>query len=142
MNTVTVATFNDPEKAQPLKNRLVQAGIQTEVVDEKNLQHVGFASESLAGIRVRVPKADFEKALLLLKQWEPEGVLRDAVRCPKCKSSRIQYPQMTRKFVLPALLRIGIALGIFKKQFYCEDCQYTWGIEVPADPVERRKMGA
>lgn len=140
MNTVTVATFNDPEKAEPLRKRLAQAGLQTEVIDEKNLQHIGFASESLAGVRVKVQKADFEKAIGLLKQWEGEGILRDAVRCPKCRSSRIQYPQMTRKFVLPALLRLGIALGLFKKEFYCEDCQYTWPPEVPADRAERLRQ--
>ncbi len=33
---------------------------------------------------------------------------------------------MTRKFLTPAMASILFALKIFPKEFYCEDCQYTW----------------
>ena len=39
---------------------------------------------------------------------------------------RFEYPQMTRKFLTPALAGILFALKIFQKEFYCQDCQFTW----------------
>jgi hypothetical protein len=39
---------------------------------------------------------------------------------------------MSRKFITPALAGVLFALKVFPKEYYCQDCQFTW-----ADDVER-----
>src|SRR2546430_4883116 len=103
MEPVTIATFNEKENAQPLVTRLEQAGIHAEIHDETKLQKFYFLSENYAGIRVRVDAKEFERAKNLIETWDKqEGILRKALHCPKCGSSRVQYPQFTRQFFLPS----------------------------------------
>ena len=127
MEPVTVLTFDEPEPAEPLKRRLEEAGIHASVYDERKLQHVFLAPGSLAGIRLRVDRKDFERARELLAEWHArDGVLREAIHCPECGSSRVQFPQFTRKFVLPNFGALLCAIGLMEWKFYCQDCQYTW----------------
>ena len=135
MEMVTVATFNELQQAEPLKPRLDRAGIKAEIHDERNLQRYWFLSETLAGIRLRVEKHDYERAKQLLADWDrTDGALREAVHCPECGSSRVEYPQFTRKFVSPSLYALLCKLGFFEKHFYCEECHYTWP---PKQKIER-----
>ena len=109
---VTVATFNERDKAEPLRQRFEKAGIHAEVQDEHRFEWLWFVFKPLAAIRLKVHKQDFERAHKLLNEWDAaEGVLRDSVRCPKCKSSRVEYPQFTRKGVLPNLVGLASAFG-------------------------------
>jgi hypothetical protein len=55
-----------------------------------------------------------------------DGALHDAVRCPDCGSSRIEYPQFTRKFLTPNVIGLLSAMHLFEKEYYCEDCHFTW----------------
>ncbi len=128
MNEVNLASFNDVEKAEEMRNRLEQAGIHAEVYDESKLQRFWFNAESLAGKKVRVAERDFERAKLALDAIDAkEDALHDAVRCPKCSSPRVDYPAATRKFVGPALIEIFCTTAhLMEKQFYCENCQHTW----------------
>ena len=127
MNMVTVGTFNEREKAEPLQQRLETAAIHAEIHDEHRFEWLWFVFKPLAGIRLKVHKKDFEAAQKLLNEWDAaEGVLRDSIRCPQCKSSRVEYPQFTRKGVLPNLVGLASALGYFGKEFYCQECQHTW----------------
>jgi hypothetical protein len=128
MEPVTVLTFNDVEQAEPLKQRLEQAGIAAAIYDERKLQKAYLSREALAGIRLRVDRKDFDRARVLLAEWhERDGVLRDAIHCPDCGSSRVQFPQFTRKFVLPNFGALLCAVGLMEWKFYCQDCQFTWG---------------
>ncbi|HTD87184.1 MAG TPA: DUF2007 domain-containing protein [Candidatus Binatia bacterium] len=127
MEPVTVLTFNDAEQAEPLKQRLEQAGIPAVIYDERKLQRVFLCRDSLAGIRVRVDRKDFEHARVLLREWDKQDrVLRDAIHCPECGASRVQYPQFTRKFVLPNFGALLCAVGLIEWKFYCQECQFTW----------------
>jgi hypothetical protein len=36
---------------------------------------------------------------------------------------------MTRKFLTPALVGLLCAMKIIPKEFYCQDCHYTWSNE-------------
>ena len=128
MNRTTVAIFGTRSKAEPLQQRLVQAGIPAEIHDELHLQKLWFISKDRTGARLEVPSDQFERAYQLLLDWDAaEGLLRDAVRCPECKSLRVQYPQFTRKSLIPNLV-VGTlaAIGQIEKQYYCDDCHYTW----------------
>src|SRR5882762_5746707 len=84
MNMVTVATFNEPSKAEPVKQKLDKAGIHAEICDESKYEWFWFVTRPIAGIRLKVHKKDFETARRLLREWDAgEGILREAVRCPR-----------------------------------------------------------
>src|SRR5258706_9846148 len=100
MEWLTVATFNEPEGAAPALERLRRAGFDAEIHDERNLQKWYFLSSPLAGIRLRVPKEKQPAARAFLEELNlPEGLLRNAILCPECGSSRIEYPQFSRRFL-------------------------------------------
>jgi hypothetical protein len=128
---VTIATFNEPAKAKRLKERLQQAGIQADIHNESQLQKMAFMSKPQANVKVEVDDNDFERVQQLMVEWESTDpdIANALIRCPQCGSSRIEYPQMTRKFITPAMASILFALRIFPKEFYCEDCHYTWSNE-------------
>ena len=118
---VTIATFNDPAKARQLKRRFHDAGLRADVHNEAPLQQVGFMSRPLANAKVMVEDTDFEKAQNMMVEWEATDpdISAALVRCPQCSSSNIEYPQMTRKFMTPALVGVLCALKIIPKEFYC-----------------------
>ena len=128
---VTIATFNEPAKAKQLTARFQEAGLRADVHNEAQLQQVGFMSRPQASAKVMVDDKDFERAQNLMVEWEAtDPVIAAAlVRCAQCGSSRIEYPQMTRKFITPALVGILCALKIIPKEFYCQDCHFTWSGE-------------
>ena len=134
---VTIATFNEPTKAKRLKERLQQAGLKADIHNEGYLQAVAFMSKPQANVKVQVDDDDFEKAQQLMTEWEASDpdIAAAIVRCPQCGSSRIQYPQLTRKAITPAMASVLFALRIFTKEFYCEDCHFTWTNE------EERTLG-
>lgn len=125
---VTIATFNEAAKAKELKGRFQQAGLQADIHNEAPLQQVGFMSKPQANVKVLVDDNDFERAQELMVEWEAtDPVIAAAViRCLQCGSSRIEYPQMTRKFMTPALVGLLCAVRMIPKEFYCEDCHFTW----------------
>jgi len=128
---VTVATFNDAAEAKRLKERLQQAGLRADMINEGHIQQVAFMSKPQANVKVKVDDNEFEKARSLMVGWEstnPE-IASAMIRCPQCNSSQIEYPQMTRKFLTPALASVLFTLKIFPKEFYCENCHFTWSNE-------------
>jgi len=130
---VTIATFNEPVKAKHLKTRLDQAGIKADVHNDGRLQKA-MVGESQASAKVLVDEQDFERANQLMLEWEAtDPEIGSAIRCPQCKSPRIEYPQLTRKFMTPWLASILFAVKMFPKEFYCQDCHFTWGKD--GDPL-------
>ena len=84
-------------------------------------------SKPQANAKVLVDEEDFEAANRLMVEWEAsDPEIGSAIRCPQCKSPRIEYPQLTRKFLTPSIASILFALKIFPKEFYCQDCHFTW----------------
>ena len=128
---VTIATFNEQSKARHLRDRLQQAGVSADIIGEGHLQRVAFMSKPQANVKVLVEEEDFEKAQRLMVDWESTDpdIAAAVIRCPQCGSSRIEYPQLTRKFLTPSLASILFALKIFPKEFYCHSCHNTWSAE-------------
>ena len=118
MNKISLALFNRHSDAEPLQRRLSESGIHAETHDCKMMH----------GARLEVPAERFEEAYQLLLDWEDaEGALRNVIRCPECKSLRVEYPQYTHKSTLPNLLIGFLAnIGAMNKEFYCYDCHFTW----------------
>jgi hypothetical protein len=125
---VTIATFNEPAKAKHLKQRLAEKGVKADIHNEARMQKVMMSGAPQANAKVMIDEADFPKANELLVEWEASDPdVGSAIRCPQCNSPRVQYPQLARRFpFVPGLFAILFALGIFPKEFYCEDCHYTW----------------
>ena len=133
---ITLATFNEMDKAEPLKEKFKAAGIWSEIYDESSAQKTWFMTGTpKAHIRLRVKKEDFDAAQKLLAEWDAaEGVLKDAVRCPECGSSRIEYPQFSRRTGVTAGFALLAAAGIIGRSYYCENCQFTWPDKPPVEP--------
>ena|SRR5882757_301998 len=125
---VTIATFNETGKAKRLKERLQQAGLRADIHNEGHLQKVAFMSKPQANVKVQVEDNDFERAQQLMVEWEASDpdIASAVIRCPQCGSARIEYPQLSRKSLTPAVAGVLFAMKIFPKEFYCEDCHYTW----------------
>jgi hypothetical protein len=125
---VTIATFNEPGKAKRLKQRFHDAGVKADIHNEGHLQAVAFMSKPQANVKLQVEDDEFEQAQQLMTDWEASDpdIASAILRCPQCSSPRIQYPQLTRKAITPAMASVLFALKIFPKEFYCEDCHFTW----------------
>ncbi|HUR47710.1 MAG TPA: DUF2007 domain-containing protein [Candidatus Saccharimonadales bacterium] len=132
MDPANVLTFNEPGQAEPIRKRLEEAGIPAALHDERKIQKYWFISEPLAGVKVRVDKKDYQRAKDVLDKWDrEENVLSQAIHCPDCGSSDVDYPQFTRKFLLPTFYAVLCKLGVTKTQFYCTHCHHTWPTFVP-----------
>jgi len=135
--TITVATFNDGTKAEALKDRLIDEGLHADFVDESSTQQLWFwTSDPRAHMRVRVHKSELDRAHALIEEWSKDAnsPVRDAVRCPQCGSSRIEYPAMSRRTTSTFFFAILLAMKIFPREYYCEACQFTWPDKVPETP--------
>src|SRR5947207_15743468 len=84
-------------------------------------------SRPQANAKVMVEDDDFERAQSLMVEWEATDpdIATAVIRCPQCGSSNIEYPQMTRKFITPALVVVICAIKIIPKEFYFQDCNFT-----------------
>ncbi len=127
---VTIATYNEQAKAKRLRDRLKGSGVRADIMGEGALQRVAFMSKPQANVKVKVAEGDFEQAQSLMREWEStDPEIGSALRCPQCGSVEIEFPQMSRKFLTPALASVLFALKIFPKQFYCQSCHHTWALE-------------
>ncbi len=118
MNTISIALFSRHLDADLIQRRLTDAGIPSQLHD----------CASMKGTRMDVPADQFEKAYALLQDWDKaEGGVQGSIRCPECKSFRVEYPQYTHKSALPNVL-VGVLanIGAIGKEFYCHDCHFTW----------------
>jgi truncated hemoglobin YjbI len=137
MEWVSVATFNEIAPAEAVISRFNQVGIPARIRDERKIQK-WFMTEPLASIRLQVERYRHEEARRHLTQWHAtDHVLHEAVHCPECGSAQVEYPQFTRKFILPSVGVFLSTLGFVEKEFYCEDCHFTWPVKqkvpVPTD---------
>jgi transposase-like protein len=121
----SIGTFNRLSDAQELEAFLQGQGVTARVYDERSLQRFWFWVHPKAGIHVQVGKSQVEEAEKLFQAMET--LWMRAVRCPECGSSRVQYPAVTRKNMLPAILdHVFTFVGLFPAAYFCESCQYTW----------------
>ena len=128
---ITVATFNEREPADRIAARLKEAGIDAEVYDESHEQKWKlFNLNPRAHMRVRVHSKDEDRAVALITEWHStEPALAQAIHCPECGSSRIEFPQFSRRTIMGAFPAALAATGIIKQEFYCESCHFTWPAE-------------
>jgi predicted RNA-binding Zn-ribbon protein involved in translation (DUF1610 family) len=125
--TLTVATFNDAPPAEALKERLIEDGFHAELMDDAGAQRIFLLSpHPRANMHVRVRKEEFDSARQRVREWDKDGMLDEAVRCPQCGSSRIEYPQFSRRTAESMVFALLTAAHLIPREYYCEDCQFTW----------------
>ena len=135
MKTIPVATFNDLPAAQALRDVFQKAGVKASIRNESKLERLWFISEPLAAIHVDVDRVDFLQARQLLQQWEKaDANAVGVVHCPECGSSRVEFPQITRKFLMPMVQALFMSMHLIPREYYCEDCHFTWPKEKPVEP--------
>jgi len=134
---ITVATFNDWNRADALRHRLDGAGIPAQVFDESTTQRLWFFTPPKAHMRVRVEKKNAERAVAAIHEWDAsDGVLQGAIRCPECGSSGIEYPQFSRRTLMTMFFAMLTLLKLLPKQYYCRNCHFTWAAEPEGPPPD------
>jgi transposase-like protein len=125
---IRLAVFNRPSSAKALQAFLEEESFVARVRDERKLQRYWFLTKPRGGIYVEIPEDSLMAVKnCLVQKEEGDALLRDAIRCPSCQSLRVEYPQMTRKNILPTLVAHSLVLlHLMEPEFYCEDCHYTW----------------
>ncbi len=123
-----VAAFEKKTDAEEFHSHLTRKGVEAQVYDERNLQSWWFLARPKIGVRVQVPSKNFyDVADKVNADPSAKSILRKAVHCPSCESLKVEYPQMTRRFILPTLIaHFLVLLGVMKHSYYCEDCHFTW----------------
>lgn len=132
MKKAVVATFNDMDHARPVLKRLSEGGLHAKVRDEARWQSAHL-SDRLASVKIEVPEPEFNTARERLRDCPP-CEMEQAVCCPECGSPDVDYPQVTRKFILPSLHTLFLKLGFVEKLFYCHTCHATWPVRDKLEP--------
>ena len=128
----SIAAFDDERPARALALRMDEEGFEATASSDSMEQLLMFYNpHPRAQHHVFVPGQKLEAALQWLHGLDPKDpVVGSAIRCPDCGSTRVEYPQFSRKTIVGSLPAIGAALGLVERQFYCAACQFTWA---PAD---------
>jgi hypothetical protein len=127
---VDVAIFESASDGQMLELYLKNKGFETRTYNDTLLQCLLFLCPPHATIRLQVRGNDAENVACFFHH-EPatSALLQRAIRCPSCGSLRVQYPQMTRRFLLPTiLLHLGIIFRVITHEAYCESCHWLWSL--------------
>lgn len=135
MKTLPIVTFNELARAQQLQHQLERSGIPARIHDETKLERFWFMCEPLAAVHVEVQKSDYLRAQRMIEEsTDMRATMAAAVRCPECRSPRVEFPQITRKFITPVIQVALMAVHAIPREYYCLDCHYTWPKVKPVRP--------
>lgn len=123
---LTVAMFEEFDASRGMAAFLKEKGFEARTYDDKFFRYFLFLRPPRVTYRVQVRRDHFAAVLKLLNETAPPAA-DEALHCPDCGSLRVNYPQMTRQFILPTiLLHLGIIFRVIEHQCYCENCQEMW----------------
>lgn len=137
-----LAAFEKKADAEKLCSYLELKGLEAKIYDERRLQNWWFLSLPKVGVRVQVPSRDIYKVIDQVNE-DPvvKPMLNSAVHCPSCNSLKVEYPQMTRRFLMPTLIaHFLVMMRIMKHYYYCEDCHFTWTRNRAFNPEMQSKL--
>jgi hypothetical protein len=139
---VNVAVFEELYAGQVLETFLKKMGFETRVYNDRILRFFLFLRPPRATFRVQVRQDIFKNAMDVLDTAPGvSAILQQAVICPACGSLRVEYPQVTRKFILPTLLlHPGMIFHLIEHECHCEDCHYIWNLSPKPPPPVRRPV--
>jgi hypothetical protein len=139
---VSLAVFKHERDARALEDRLRQRGFEVRTCNDRKMQLFWFLAPPRAIFRVQVGSKDVHAAQEIIESDQSTGLLaQPAIHCPACQSLKIEYPQMTRRFITPTLLLdLGIIFHIIDHEAYCEECHYTWPLRKQVPAAKAKKM--
>ena len=121
-----VAVFENLVAGRALQAFLESVGLATRIYDDKFFRYCLFLRPPQQTYRIQV-KADCLAGVEELLHAKAPDVVDQALHCPSCGSLRVNYPQMTRKFILPTIiLNLGIIFRVLEHVCYCENCHEMW----------------
>jgi len=129
---VTIQSFRELSQAMLAKGMLNSAGMECFLLDDNTGRMLGFISNVIGGIRMKVNKVDAEAATALLEQLIPDVDIADGgnhqpPRCPKCYSPDITLGEFDKPMSTGSWL--SISLPIHEKVCECKSCGYQWDDE-------------
>ena len=123
-----VAVFENLDDGMTLEKFLTGHRLESRTYDDKLFRYFLFLRPPRVTYRVQVHGNAFRAATELLQQDAP-AVLEKALHCQSCGSLQVNYPQMTREFILPTvMLHLGIIFRVLEHQCYCEHCHHLWNL--------------
>jgi hypothetical protein len=133
-----LAVFEREEDARTLATFLQNHGFESRTFNDRLLQLFLFLCPPHATYRAQVRLDDIPAARELIARDNDASLLvQRALRCPSCDSFKVQYPQMTRRFITPTImLNLGIIFRLIEHEAYCVDCHYVWNL--PKAPKHSR----
>ena len=125
---VNVAVFEQESDARKFEKYLQEKKFEARTDDEKLMRLFLFLRPPQKTYRVQVRESDSKTVSYLVKhEPDAEKHLKNCLHCPSCGALCVQYPQMTRRFVLPTvLLHASILLRIIDHEAYCQSCHFIW----------------
>lgn len=137
---VNLAVFESQSDAQKLEQFLQARRFEARTYNDRWLQLFLFLCPPQATYRTQVRLDDLHPAQDLLDTDPAAAPLTQrAFHCPSCESLRVQYPQMTRRFLTPTiLLNLGIIFRIIEHEAYCEHCQQIWHLPKPRKDLKMK----
>lgn len=132
-----VAVFENLSDGRALEKFLTNHRLESRTYDDKVFRYFLFLRPPTVTYRVQVRGNAFRAATELLDK--APAILEKALHCPSCGSLRVNYPQMTRKFILPTvILHLGIIFRVIEHECYCEHCHCIWNL--PKDGAAVHKV--
>ena len=92
-----------------------------------------FTAHAHAQFRVTVPPDQMDAAIKEFSKMQPlpadraeECPVRQAIRCPDCGATRVEFPQFSRNTIVGALPALATTVGLIEAQYFCQSCHFTW----------------
>ena len=131
----TIARFQYSSEAQIIKGRLEADGIQVFLSDNLTIDTDPLVSNAIGGVKLKVLSYQAEEAEAILKSINKFSVGNDgeAIKCPNCKSERIElYSTINDGKAFFAFI-FGVlfsSLPFYTKHKYrCEDCKTEFDLK-------------
>ncbi len=130
---VTVASFDEPYKANIAKIKLESEGIECFLSGENFVATYWLLSRAEGGIKLKVNEADSKAAIeILARKEKPLDTQQSSelgeydLTCPKCNSENIEYERYSWKMALLSILLFRLPLTWLKEKYKCLDCGHIW----------------
>ena len=92
MGLTTIRTFDNAPEAHVFRIKLENSGINSYIFDEETITLDPLMTVALGGIKLKVDKTDFDKALNIISEIENSPLTNEnneILKCPKCDSSEL-----------------------------------------------------
>jgi hypothetical protein len=130
---VTVASFDEPYKANIAKIKLESEGIKCFLSGENFVATDWLLSLAAGGIKLKVNEADSKTATeILAKKEKPSDTNESSefggydLTCPKCNSEKIEYERYSWKTAMLSILLFRLPVTYLKDEYKCLDCGHVW----------------